>query len=376
MYEEVKMATVSNHFPSELKRELHKALAGLESFEECAFLGYPNYANVGDHLIWLGGLSYFIDTLKVKVKYVSANIDFSSNKLEGSLDNSNCPIFFCGGGNLGDLWHEHQIFREYVIAKYPERPIVIFPQAIYFKDEANLKTARQIFNAHPDLTLVTRDQYSYQSALKYFDQCKNILAPDLAFQLADMPGLSSNFSRRSSILYHCRNDSELDQSSSPQTIDFPDLRIEDWLSFQDENAPRSLTFGGIQRIFSQSWQQGELLPSQWISQRIWKFFHPYAGKFKSLPLARNHLESLRYMHYGVHQFRQHQLIITNRLHGHILCVLMGIPHVVIPNSYHKITSFHETWTNRVPFCKLVTHHSQVKEAAEELLDTYYPEKFA
>jgi len=76
------------------------------------------------------------------------------------------------------------------------------------------------------------------------------------------------------------------------------------------------------------------------------------------------------MHYGVYQFKQHKLVITNRLHGHILCVLMGIPHVVIPNSYHKITSFYETWTHQVPFCKLVTNQSQIKAAAEELLNTY------
>ncbi len=358
------------HFSNNLKQELHKELSQIKSFQKCAFLGYPNYSNVGDHLIWLGGLSYFLDTVKTKIAYISAGNDFSSEDLESSLGDSNSAIFFCGGGNLGDIWHEHQIFREQVIENHPNRPVIIFPQAIYFQDEDNLNRARKVFNAHPNLTLVTRDQYSYQLATKYFDCCKNFLAPDLAFQLANMPGLSNKNSGSSSILYHSRNDSEINQKVSPKVIDLPNLYTEDWLSFKDEQAPKSSTLKGIYWIFSQAWEQGDLLPKQWFYQRLWKYSHPYASKFKVLPRAQNHLESLRYMHYGVYQFKQHKLVITNRLHGHILCVLMGIPHVVIPNSYHKITSFYETWTHQVPFCKLVTNQSQIKAAAEELLNTY------
>jgi len=368
------MATVSNHFSSELKQELHKALAGLEPFEECAFLDYPNHQNVGDHLIWLGGLSYLTDTLKAKIKYSSAVIDFSADDMEKAIGKA--PIILHGGGNLGDLWPRYQKFREEIVARYQKQPIIIFPQAIYFQDKTNLETAAKIFNSHPNLTIVTRDQYSYNFASENFFSCNNILAPDMAFQLAGMPGINANPANKRSILYQCRSDREFNKGATPSSINLSNLVLEDWTSFKERDYPSSLSIQGVGRIFSDAWKQGEVVPIQWTSQRIWKFFHPYAANFKPLPLAQNHLESLRYMHHGVYQFRKHRLVITTRLHGHILCVLMGIPHVVIPNSYHKITSFHETWTNRVPFCKLVTHHSQVKEAAEELLDTYYPEKFA
>ncbi len=39
------------------------------------------------------------------------------------------------------------------------------------------------------------------------------------------------------------------------------------------------------------------------------------------------------------------VVITDRLHGHILCVLMGIPHVVLPDRHGKIRNFWETWTH-------------------------------
>jgi pyruvyl transferase EpsO len=33
------------------------------------------------------------------------------------------------------------------------------------------------------------------------------------------------------------------------------------------------------------------------------------------------------------------------LHGHILATLLGIPHVILDNSYGKLSSFYRQWTN-------------------------------
>jgi pyruvyl transferase EpsO len=37
-------------------------------------------------------------------------------------------------------------------------------------------------------------------------------------------------------------------------------------------------------------------------------------------------------------------IVTDRLHGHIMSVLLGIPHVVIDNGYGKIGGYIDAWT--------------------------------
>jgi pyruvyl transferase EpsO len=39
-----------------------------------------------------------------------------------------------------------------------------------------------------------------------------------------------------------------------------------------------------------------------------------------------------------------RVVITDRLHGHILSLLLGIPHVLLDNSYGKVRSFYESWT--------------------------------
>jgi len=44
------------------------------------------------------------------------------------------------------------------------------------------------------------------------------------------------------------------------------------------------------------------------------------------------------------QIKQFNKIITNRLHAHILCVMMEVEHALLSNSYHKNESFYETWT--------------------------------
>ena len=39
-----------------------------------------------------------------------------------------------------------------------------------------------------------------------------------------------------------------------------------------------------------------------------------------------------------------KVIITDRLHGHILSLLLGIEHIVLDNNYGKLSSFYESWT--------------------------------
>ena len=42
-----------------------------------------------------------------------------------------------------------------------------------------------------------------------------------------------------------------------------------------------------------------------------------------------------------------RVVVTDRLHGHILSLLCGIPHVVIDPVNHKITSYMKSWTGGI-----------------------------
>lgn len=351
-----------------LKRSLHQALGQLEAFDRCVLLDYPDYLNLGDHLIWLGSVFYLSNTLKSRIVYASSVNTFSASDMEKQIGDA--PILLNGGGNLGDLWMPCQRFREHIISQYHDRPIVILPQSIYFANAENLKRAVEIFNAHPNLTLFTRDQFSYEFALQHFHNCRVLIAPDMVFQLAGMPDLSLNLPATSSILYHCRNDRELNRSCIP-TLNVPNLVVQDWASY---NWVLGMNQSGIKwaiaQIIREVWQRGLATPREWISRQTWLSTHSHADLFPTLYNPTIHRQSWSFMHSGLYQFKPHRMIVTNRLHGHILSVLLGIPHVFLPNSYHKNEAFYKTWTKDIPFCTFVNDSAQTQTAIAELLDRY------
>ena len=54
-----------------------------------------------------------------------------------------------------------------------------------------------------------------------------------------------------------------------------------------------------------------------------------------------------------------RVLRTDRLHGHLMGLLQGIPQVVEDNSYGKISAYHDTWTHA---CTL-THWADTPEDA-------------
>jgi len=84
-----------------------------------------------------------------------------------------------------------------------------------------------------------------------------------------------------------------------------------------------------------------------VSRRLggWLARHPGLGPVLRdalsatyAPLARRRLER------GCRLLASAGAIVTDRLHGHVLCLLLGIPHVLLDNNYGKVRSFYETWT--------------------------------
>lgn len=353
-----------------LKETLHQDLAKVGQFDECALLDYPDERNIGDHLIWLGGIFYLADICKTKIKYTSGILDFSAEEMEKQIGKA--PIFLTGGGNLGDLWSNHQEFREYVISQYQDRPIIIMPQSIYFTNSENLERAAKVFNSHPNLTLFIREQTSYEIALKNFANCQILKTTDMAFQLANTQYLQThNLEKTSSILYHRRHDAELNKDfSSTPIFTLPNVVVDDWICFQFdywqfcESALNNLQL----RPDDMQIKSANLI--QWILQQLQQTFNLYSAKLNSLYNPNMHRTALGMMHFGIYQLKQHKIVITNRLHGHILCILLNIPHIFLANSYHKNESFYKTWTYQVPFCKFVKNPSQLTLAAQEMLENY------
>lgn len=365
--------------PEKIKDILHDALGKMGTFDQCALLDYPDYFNLGDHLIGLATVLYLTDILKTQINYVANIRNFSEEVLDKQVGKA--PIILNGGGNLGDLWSHHQKFREHIIEKYRDRPIIIMPQCIYFTNPENLNQAAAIFNAHPNLTLFTRDNYSYELASKHFSNCQVIKAPDMAFHLVNMPLPIFKLNPNHPILYLCRQDVELNQPFSPDGLEIPNLVVQDWVDsgnwiYRGRDGSENLKewywrIPGMVLLFREGWQRGGFAnPQEWISRYQWERSHPYVVKFNSLYDSFTYRFSWSLIHTGIYQFLQSRLVITNRLHGHILCILLGTPNILLPNSYYKNESFYNSWSYQIPFSKFVTEPLQVKATVQEVLSSF------
>jgi pyruvyl transferase EpsO len=47
-----------------------------------------------------------------------------------------------------------------------------------------------------------------------------------------------------------------------------------------------------------------------------------------------------------------RIVITDRLHGHIFCLMLGIPHVLLNDDDGKNWNFYETWGRQSGLCRL------------------------
>jgi len=273
-----------------------------------ALLDFPEYGNVGDSLIWLGQLAA-LRAAGASVGYAAGVSTYDPQALRRSVSPGSGVVLLSGGGNFGDLWPVHGELRNRVLSELTDFPVVQLPQSIHFSDIRNLETARSLIRAHPAFTLMIRDEASRATAEERLEH-PVVLCPDVAFALGPMARAGEP---QIPIVLLSRDDKE-GPSDSGRPADEPP-RV-DWV---DEPAP-SL----VDRL-AERWKR--------------------AGGPISLP-ARIRLFRHRAEHrvrHGARLLSRGQAVVTNRLHGMILSMLMGIPHFVSDTRQGKIGAFHGTW---------------------------------
>ncbi len=331
------------------------AFQGIGKINRCALLDYPYHTNLGDHFIWLGQVYYLKEIKLARIAYSAGFPDFSFKKLDGL--GAGAPIFMSGGGNLGDLWPRYQKFRETIISRYRDRPILIFPQSIFFSNSETMKRTCDVFNSHPDLTLLVRESASHEIAVRLFPNCKIFKALDAVFFLARFfEELTKHALRRESMLFLCRRDKERNISFSSLSPDFKEWTVSDWPSVK---YPQALSFRerfGWYRFFLLKQMEKEANTADGKLELAGRIFDEPKERF-----------SWQWTLRAVKQLVNRRFVVTDRLHGHILSLLLGIPNVLLPNSYHKNESFYKTWTQASPLCKFASSPAEVASVVRKFL---------
>ncbi len=225
-------------------------------------------------------------------------------KLERSLVDStvlsqsilaNETILLHGGGNFGDLYPRHSLYRKFIVDSFPNSTIVAFPQTINYQNKANLENDVNILNNHHNLILTARSVESYNFLKKFFPGVKSYLIADVAFMIGNMKPFGK-----------------------------PDYDIVILRRFDKEsNFDKSEIW---QRAYNK-YLKGKFS----YYETDWHFnSHNETSKLRELKDFRLNLVN-KLLSKG-------KVIITDRLHASIFSLLIGKPHIIINDKYKKIVN--------------------------------------
>lgn len=309
----------------DLKEVIVKNLA-TEIDRDYVLLELPNYRNIGDNLIWEGEED-FLSSLPFNCEYRCSMHFYEKSKIS-----SDQIILLTGGGNFGDLWNTSQEFRRLIIRNHPLNKIIILPQTVFYHSIENAALHAEEFNKHGKILICVRDKKSEEFLKEHFFNTRIKLVPDMAFFINTQRFTRWKKEPRIDQLLMIRNDKELKDKGLILKNRNNELtyEIKDWPTY-----PRI-------KIFEKMILGAELLNIKLSklflrSKLLKRFVDPIFG------LNPFNMKNI-YIKWGVSFFTNYKYIHTTRLHGHILAILLDIPHTFYDNSYGKNYEFYVTWT--------------------------------
>ena len=282
-----------------------------------ALLDFPNHNNVGDNAIWLGE-KVALRSIGVDVVYQCDIYTFSEKALRKRLGKEGAVLLH-GGGNLGTVWPEHQMFRERIIELLPDLKIVQLPQSVYFDDDTGKSRFGEIAGAHPDLHILVRDKVSFNILEKL--GLKVELCPDMAFALGPVAQPNRPVV---DVVWLSRSDHEsAGQQTRQMSVSMEKL---DWLVGEPGRF-----YSGFSAKFTVRFRrlvQRTYRNSKFLRDHVWSVNTAFFDL-----LARSRFQR------GIRILSRGSIVVTDRLHGHILSTLLGKPQVLFDNHYRKIGNY-------------------------------------
>lgn len=260
-------------------------------------LGTPLHTNIGDRAIAYAERTFLRDN---NFSFVEIPFGAEIEDLEVKRD---VVIFLHGGGNFGDIWFEEEIFRRKAISKFKENKMILMPQTIFFEDKAELRRSIEIYSSHNDLTLVAREETSYDIIRDKFKKNKVILSPDIVLYLK-----MNMKNDRSGVVFSIRDDKE--KVFSDEQI----FKLEESVS---ERFGSKLKHSDMHTTVK----------------------HALADSHKNITMCK------------MGEFSRAKLVVTDRLHAMIFCVLTRTPCVVLGSKTYKTKGIYNAWLKNLPYIR-------------------------
>lgn len=301
-----------------LKSRIEEVLRPLID-RDYVLLELPYYENIGDILIWEGE-RHFLEKLPYRCLYKASLFSYDSNYVIPT----DAIILLQGGGNFGDVWKRSQKFRLQIIEKYAKNRIIIFPQTVFYEDEAVFQEEARRMAEHKQLTICARDQQSFDLLQSRF-QNEILLLPDMAFCISIDKLAKYKKREQNKILFLKRKDKEF-KETSPGDLPFPVMVTSDWPTYE-----RRFVFNLIMRL---SEKVKNVLARMGQSGSCWgKWIDFYADRVYRKKMLK----------VGVGFVSSYKRVYTTRLHVAILAILLEKECFFLDNSYGKNSGFYHTW---------------------------------
>src|SRR6266567_3137561 len=304
-----------------------------------ALLDFPDSANCGEHAIWLGQ-KRLLSVLGIPIAYECSAQDYDRDAMAAKIGGG--TILMQGGGNFGRHPLRHEV-RLRVVQDFLHNKIIFFPQQVTPCDNQYLERTANVIKQHPDVTLFARTTDTQCLFTDHFGQSARVeLAPDISFMLGPQQRPTEPLY---DIVWLARTDSEhandrteaaarlasqaAEKISLPRFADGveinlvvkqrpPTVLLTDWQSLVFENEEARLAY---RRLDFDARSQARVSRALYI-----------------LSLGR--------------------MVITDRLHAHIFCLLMGIRHVLVGDESGKNQHFYETWTRDSNLCRFARNPAE------------------
>lgn len=289
-------------------------------------LGTPEYSNLGDSAIALAE-KFFLEKCGIKSKRIKeitqSEVNIYADYIFGNIK-SKYLICSIGGGNMGNLWYNEELFRYKFLDALSNNPTIIFPQTIYFTDDKNgekaINDSLSHYNSHKNLSIVAREKYSYELLNKLYQAPKKLLVPDIVLS-TNMQDYGVKETNRNGVLLVFRSD--LEKSMLDKDREF----IKEYLNSHSLN-------------YNVTDMHSEIK----------------IDKNNRLECVKNKMQ----------EFVSSELIITDRLHGMVFAAITETPCIVFSNNHYKVKGTYE-WIKYLPYIKYVENTDQAIKLIPELL---------
>jgi pyruvyl transferase EpsI len=297
------------------------------------FIGTPDHYNIGDSVITYATYKILREVLgdceieEIPIMQFARKMPYLRRNVK-----SDDLLILQGGGNMGNIYWRNERIRREIISHFPHNLKVIFPETIYYENtetgKADFEFSKTIYNSNR-IVIFAREQKSYEIMKDAYPKCRLFLVPDIVCALSPcQTGM-----QRQNVGLCVRND--IEKSISEQ--------VKNQIMSELDALKESYVFLDM------------MYPSK-----------GYIGKAN-----RNKVVEKK-----IHEISSYKYVITDRLHGMILCFITGTPCLVIAGYNHKIQSFYETWFEKVPYIRFVTNVDNLMQELSYLntLDSCIPEK--